>query len=575
MEMTNSFTPFQRFVRLLKRDKKEIRNIYVYALFNGLIGLSLPLGIQAIINLIQGGRVSMAWAVLVGFVVAGVALTGVLNIMQLRISENLQQRIFARAAMEFAFRIPRLKMEELYRHYAPELVNRFFDIINIQKGLSKLLIEFSSAALQVIFGLILLSLYHPFFIVFGLVLTILVLAIFMLTAKSGLRTALRESKHKYKVVHRLEEIARTAVSFKLSGNSDLPLKQTDLHVNDYLEAREKHFGVLMRQAAMMVGFKLIVAAGLLIVGGMLVMDQKMNIGQFVAAEIIVLLIMSSVEKLIMSLDTIYDVLTSLEKVGQVTDLEVEKGGSIDLTETLSGRGVSIDLRDVRFSYPDRSRAVLDGINLSIRPGEKLAVTGTNASGKSTLLQLLAGLYPPETGHISFNGFPRGNLAFESLRTVMGDSLSQELIFEGTVIENVTMGRAGIDFHAALRALEVVELTDYVQTLTLGYDTILEPQGKKLSASIMRRILLARGIAGNPSLLLIEDDFEEMDNGFRQRFFDFITEKDESRTVVIVSNDAYVARKCDRILVLDSGKIKHEGPFEKVKNLNKFRNTEHA
>jgi len=512
---------------------------------------------------------------LVAFVVAGVALTGVLNIMQLRISENLQQRIFARAAMEFAFRIPRLKMEELYRHYAPELVNRFFDILTVQKGLSKLLIDFSSAALQVVFGLILLSLYHPFFIVFGLVLTILVLAIFMLTAKSGLRTSLRESKHKYKLVHRLEEIARTAVSFKLAGNSDLPLRQTDFHVNDYLQAREKHFGVLVRQAGMMVGFKVIVAAGLLIVGGKLVMDQKMNIGQFVAAEIIVLLIMSSVEKLIMSLETIYDVLTSLEKVGQVTDLEVEKGGSIDLTQTVAGQGISIALRDVRFAYPDRPRIVLDGMNLIIRGGEKLMVTGTNASGKSTLLQLLAGLYPPDTGHISFNGFPRGNLAFDSLRSVMGDSLSQELIFEGTVIENVTMGRAGIDFHAAIRALEIVELTEYMQSLPLGYDTQLQPQGKKLSASIMRRILLARCIAGNPSLLLIEDDFEEMDSALRQRFFDFITQKDERRTVVIVSNDAYLAGRCDRVLILDSGKIKHEGPYEKVKKLNNFRNNGHA
>lgn len=575
MNATPNYTPLKRLWRLLSQDKKEIRNIYIYAIFNGLVGLSLPLGIQAIINLIQGGRISVAWMVLVAFVVGGVALTGVLNIMQLRITENLQQRIFARAAIEFAYRIPRLKMEELYRHYAPELVNRFFDILTVQKGLSKLLIEFSAAVLQVLFGLILLSLYHPFFIVFGMILTVLVLAIFKLTAKPGLRTSLRESKHKYKLVHRLQEIARTAVSFKLAGKTDLPMKQTDYHVSEYLDAREKHFGVLVRQAGLMVAFKVIVAAGLLIVGGTLVMDQRMNIGQFVAAEIIVLLIMSSVEKLISSLETIYDVLTSLEKVGQVTDLETEKGGSVDICSMPSDKGLSIDLRDVRFAYPDRPRVELDGINLHIQGGEKLMITGTQASGKSTLLQLVAGLYPPNQGHISYNGFPRGNLKFDSLRLIMGDSLSQELLFEGTIIENITMGRTGITMKEAIEALQVVELTEWVQSLVLGYDTVLEPQGKKLSSGIMRKLLLARAIAGSPALLLIEDDFEEMEYVSRQRFIEYITRTNKHQTLVMVSNDPSVARQCDRVIVLDAGKIIMEGPYDQLKDKFTFRNKGHA
>ena len=192
-----TLTPVQRFWRLLAPDKREVRNVYVYALFAGLVNLSLPLGIQAIINLIQGGRVSTAWLVLVFVVVFGIAVVGILQVQQMRIVENLQQRIFSRAAFEFAYRIPRIRTDVIYNHYGPELMNRFFDVLTVQKGLSKILIDFSVASLQVILGLVLLSLYHPFFIAFGVVLVALVGLIFLFTAKRGLTTSLQESKYKY------------------------------------------------------------------------------------------------------------------------------------------------------------------------------------------------------------------------------------------------------------------------------------------------------------------------------------------------------------------------------------------
>ena len=168
MESNILKSPMSRFWALLKPDKKEIRNVYIYAVFNGLVTLSLPIGIQAIINLIQGGQMNASWFILVLFVIGGIAFGGYLQISQIKITENLQQKIFSRAAFEFAYRIPRIKLEALYKHYAPELMNRFFDVVSVQKGLSKILTDFSMASIQVVLGLALLSLYHPFFIFFSL-----------------------------------------------------------------------------------------------------------------------------------------------------------------------------------------------------------------------------------------------------------------------------------------------------------------------------------------------------------------------------------------------------------------------
>ena len=300
-DLKDIMTPWQRFVGLLKLEKKAIKQVLYYAVFSGLVALTLPLGIQAIINLIQGAQVSTSWVVLVILVTLGVSFVGILQLMQMRIIETIQQRIFTRASFEFTYRFPKIKMQELRNYYPPELANRFFDTLTIQKGLSKILVDVPTAVLQIIFALILLSFYHPFFIVFGFLLLLLIYVVFKFTAQRGMQTSLLESKHKYKVAHWIQEVARAVVSFKLSGKTSLAINKNDELVNDYLESRESHFGILITQFIQMIGFKVLVTAGLLLIGGLLVLNQEMNIGQFVAAEIIILLVIASVEKLILGL----------------------------------------------------------------------------------------------------------------------------------------------------------------------------------------------------------------------------------------------------------------------------------
>ncbi|NND05824.1 MAG: ATP-binding cassette domain-containing protein [Saprospiraceae bacterium] len=576
MDITDtSFSPMQRFWRLMVPDKKEIRNVYIYSIFYGLVYLSLPLGIQAIVNIIQGGQVNTAWIVLVSIVVLGVAVSGILQIFQLRITENLQQKIFSRAAFELAFRVPRIKMEVLYRHYAPELMNRFFDTISVQKGLSKILIDFSIASLQVLFGLILLSFYHPFFIMFGVLMIFLVYVIFRFTAFRGLQTSLVESKHKYKVAHWLEELARTANTFRLAGHTSLPMERTNDHVGDYLQARESHFKILIRQYSLVVVFKVIVAAGLLAVGGFLVMDQKMNIGQFVAAEIIILMVMSSVEKIFLSLETIYDVLTALEKIGQVTDMALENSEGFDLSNQKSSGGLEVNLEDVSFTYPGHTEPALSDINLILPPGSCCIITGENGSGKSTLLNVIAGLYDIEEGSLSYDALPLGNLKISTLRRVIGECLAQELLFEGTLLENIHTGRENATFEKVQWAVENVGLKEFIRGLPKGYNTMIDPQGKKLPRSIIQKILLARSIAGNPRLLLLEAVFENLDPKECQKIIDFLFSPEHSWTIIAVSINPYLAQKSDKILALKEGRIIAEGDYKTMKDIANLQSDTNA
>lgn len=550
MKSKKLLTPLKRFINLLKVDRQDIFSIYVYALFNGIIALSLPLGIQAIINLITGGQISTSWIILVAFVIAGVAFTGVMQVMQISITERIQQKIFTRSAFEFAYRIPRLQLDNIDQYYVPELVNRFFDTLSVQKGLSKILIDFSSATLQVIFGLILLSLYHPFFILFSLVLVGGLYVIFRLTVPQGLKSSLIESKYKYEVAHWLKELARTMETFKLAGKSPLPLANTDAFVSKYLNARKKHFKTLIIQFINLIGFKVIITAGLLIIGGLLVINEQMNIGQFVASEIIILLVIASVEKLILCIETIYDVLTAIEKIGLVTDIPLEKSqpGIPDPEDD----GLGITLKNLSYHFKNVNHPVINNITLDVNKGDKIAFAGPQGSGKSFLLQVIAGLYNQFSGTISYNNIPLGNWNIENLRALIGDSLAREDIFSGTLIDNITLGKDHVPFSHVEELANMLNIVDFIESLPNGYNTLLLPEGFNLPKTIRQKIMLARCLAGKPKLLLLEDNFNQLPTRDKNAFLKYVL--NQSYTVIAVSNNPEILSQFNKIALLHEGKL---------------------
>ncbi len=547
----NKLSPWQRFVGILQLERRDILQVFYYAIFSGLVALTLPLGIQAIINLIQGAQISTSWIILVIVVTVGVAFAGILQLMQLRIIESIQQRIFTRASFEFTYRFPKIKTNQLRNLYPPELANRFFDTLSVQKGLAKILVDVPAAGLQVIFALLLLSFYHPFFIIFGILLLLLIYLVFKYTARRGMQTSLEESRNKYRVAHWIQEVARAMVSFKLSGKTNLAISKNDQLVSEYLEARESHFKILMIQFSQMIGFKVIVTAGLLIIGGALVLNQEMNIGQFVAAEIIIILVINSVEKLILGLESFYDVLTSLEKLGQVVDKDLEPtdGETPDLRPEFT-----IELKDVEYSVPGRDKRILSDINLKINAGGKILIRGESGSGKSSLLRLIAGVIEPTSGRIFVDGRAIESIQLNHYRAQVGLSLSEETPFEGTIRENITFGDSAISDDDIYWAMEQVGLINFVKEQSKGLNTFLYPEGKQISYSVAKKIILARAIVRRPKLLILEDSLDQFEKTETEGIMNALTRDDVPWTLIVVSMNDRWTKFCHRAITLKEGKI---------------------
>ena len=369
-----------------------------------------------------------------------------------------------------------------------------------------------------------------------------------------LKFLLLKSKYKYKVVSWLEELARVKDTFKLAGVTNLPDLKTDERVMGYLESRENHFKVLQKQYSLLIIFKIIVAFGLLIVGGFLVLNEQMNIGQFIAAEIIILLVIDSSEKIIINLENIYDVLTSLEKLGQVTDMELD---NISDNSTLNHdikTPIVIELNNLSFSYPGRTKPVIKNINYTFEANKIYCITGDNGSGKSTLIHLISGLYQPQAGNVCINNLPILNYDILKLYQFIGNGLSEETIFEGSFLENITLGRDFVTIDDVLWAIEKVHLSEYVKGLALGLDTPIEISGNKLSKSIIQRIIIARSIVNKPKLLLLENHLDFIEDKQREKIIDFLTDQSNGWTFIGISNNKYLQEKSDIVIQMTNGEI---------------------
>ena len=564
-----NFTPLKRFFRLMRHYKTEIRYILLYALGAGLINLSLPLGVQAIIGLLAGGSISASWGVLVFLVILGAVFTGVLRILQLSLTEHLQQRILSESAIDFAIRLPRIRLEKIRESYLPEVVNRFFDATSLQKGLPKLLIDGSTALISIILSLTVLSFYHPSFVSFSLLLLILLSVMLWFTGPSGLQTSLLESKYKYKIAFWLEEIGRLSEPFKMGGKNKFPLQKTDSLTMGYLDARRKHWRILLIHFIGGLAFRVFVVAGFLILGSLLVMNNELNLGQFVASEILVLFVADSVEKLILLHETGYDILTATEKLGQVTDLPLEREGGSELSEICPDEALRIELKDVNYDFEPGSKSALQNINLKIEPGERVAITGYSSAGVSTLMKIIALLRLDYTGNYLINDFPAANIDLRNMREHIGNVNAHTDIFSGSILENITLGRDGINMTQIWEKANLTGLSEFIRELPDGLDTLLMPGGRNIPGNVVTKILLTRAIIFEPLLLTLEKPLHALSFKGRMQISALLTDRSRRWTLVCATEDPLMASMCDRVVVLDGGKIVFDDHYSALLNTPHF------
>ena len=541
---TKTHSTSRLFAKVLRAESKEIGVILAYGIGVGLLSLAVPIGVQALVNTVTFGSLSQPLLFLVLAVFGGLSLAAVFRVLQVLVVEQLQVRFFSYTALELAARLPKVRTDRLSGARFPELVNRFFDVLVVQKSTASLLLEGFALVLQTLIGLVLLAFYHPVLLAFDLFLVVAVGVLFGL-GRGAVQTCIEESVHKYRVAAWLEELAEKTLSFRTAEARRLALKKSDELIVGYLNARRGHFRILFRQVVGALSLQAIASASLLGLGAILVTRNQLTLGQLVAAEIVVTNVLSSLAKFQKHLEAFYDLAAGLDKIEGLMELPLEKESSGSVLEA-TGPAV-LTLKAAGYTYLD-SNFSLPPISREIGSGRKVALQGKNGSGKSTLVDVLFGLKHLTTGAVFIDGIDFRESGPEALRRHVALVRGIEVI-AGTVLENVVFGRPQISVLKAKEALQSVGLLDEIQHLPQGIHTPLGQNGSPLSVAHAQALMIARAIVGRPRLLIIDECLDALDSVSSKITLNTLLDRNAPWTLLLCTHDAEMAQRCDEQIIL--------------------------
>lgn len=535
---------------LLRSERQAITTVLIYALVIGLFTLTTPLAVQAVVNTITFGTVLQPLIVLTLVLGVGLSVSGVLRVFQSYVVEFIQRRMFVVTVTDLSHRLPRVHVSAHEARYTPELVNRFFDIVTVQKAASSLLLDALGLVLQTVIGLIVLAFYHPMLLAFDILLVTAMAFVILVLGKKAIKTSLEESNNKYAVASWLETLVRNASSFKSRQGNEVAATRANTLALSYLEARGDHYKIVLRQLIGVILIQALFSAALLGLGGYLVLKGQLTIGQLVAAELIVTSIVANLVKFGKHFETFYDLSAGVYKIGELVGLPLEPvtGEAVQRSE----HAATVTLDDVTYGYPG-AKPLFQEVSLALTPGERVVIAGPSGSGKSVLLQLLYGMRSPSSGRILYDGANLKGLSLPSLRAEVAFVGTPELI-EGTVEENIRMGQWDISREELRQIVELVGLKQTLSRLPSGLDSPLTALGAPLSEGERARLMFARAVAQRPRLILIDAMLDSFNMREREALLKALSEHAAHPTLVIASRCPDVLSQCDRAFRINKRRV---------------------
>ncbi|MCA1958607.1 MAG: ATP-binding cassette domain-containing protein [Nitrospira sp.] len=541
---------FQALMRQLsvgsRVEKKLLTVILAYALAIGLFSLIVPLTVQELVSTFSYAvQPVMIWT-LTGIMLAVLLFVGMFKTFHFYAVEIVQRRIFARVAIAMAQQLPRYR----FQGFRPEAANRFIEIVFMQRALSTLLIDLVNVVVGGTVGMVLLVIYHPYFLVYDMLLMVGFAITFFVLSRGALRTTMDMAEAKYEVFDWMQDISRNILQLKATDSSAWIMQKTDQLVNRYTETRKARIRVLLRQYIGSVSGQAVAQAGALALAGWLMAQGQMTLGQLVAAEVVVGALVLNFDSLIKNMGHVYYFFTAVMELSDFFSLQrdpLPAASTVALPAHLN-EGIRVTCKSVGLVHDGAS--VFDGFNLDVAPGEKLGIYARTTTAKTALARVLGGLEAPTSGVVQYNGVDLRYIdptVLSQCRSVMIDS--QLSLLKGTIEDNIVLGRSYVTYDDIIWALRFTELEEDIDVLPQGIKSDISELGEAISPSHAVQILLARAILGRPQVLIFDGLIHSLEPSLRERILRRLCAKEEPWSVIFVSTDPNLTDHADRRVML--------------------------
>lgn len=536
------------------------KNFYIISIIYGigvsLLSLAAPISVQSLVNNVSFTVLTQPLVVLSIVLLSLLIFSGVLNALRTYIIELFQQHFYARTASEIVVKFINSKFKQLEMINGVELINRYFDIMTVQKCVATLFTEGIALILQTIVGTVLLAFYHPYFLAFDIILIGLIWLVWVLFRKTALESAVKESKAKYATASWFKELARENLFFKSKIRKAAAINTSDDLIRNYLQYRKIHFSQLFYQILLLLSIYAFMSAIALGLGGYLVMIGELTLGQLVAAELIVTAILGNFAKSGKSLESFYDLYAAVDKISEIYGLPSEENCTKDnyvfKHYDLIFEAAQLNLNNKVFFY-----------DFTFEHGKKYLLRSKFNSTKLVFLDLIRNLITVKKGQIKI-----GNLALEEISPLdlrdLIHVVETPAFFEGTIMENLTFGDPNITRGQVIQALEAVGMDSITDVFESGLQTKILPSGYPLWPSQHFCLEIARAILMKPKVLVLTQLFDQVDDRIRDKILKYLFDTDI--TLLLFSHKQNKELPFNQYILFNPDKVEsfdHQEDLEKV------------
>ncbi len=529
----------------LRQERSLFLSILTYAIAVGLLSLIIPLTVQELVNTFAFAVSPVMVVTIVGIMAVILLVVGIFQVLQFYATDMVERRIFVRVTLAIARILPRYNEAT----FQSDSISRFFETVFLQRALSSLFVDLTNVLIGGLIGMILLALYHPYFVIFdvGLVGSVILITVL---GKGGLRTTLHMSEAKYDAFHWLQEVADNLLQFKATSSSAFILENADKLATNYVYARQSRFRVLLRQYIGSLVLQVVLHTGLLGTAGWLLSQGELTLGQLVAAEVIVASLLLKLDSVVKRTYVMYYFFTALTELNRLFSLPKDTISEESDFAIHASDPAGIHLTCTQMSWASESEQHQTTANVDALPGEKVALVCSTESVRHRMSLVLAGFHRPPTGVVRYNGVDLKTLSREQLNAqrsiVFGRDLS---LFEGSVADNIMVGRSGLQSEDMLWAFHVTQLDKELEAFPDGIETLVKERGKDFTPSQRLRILVARAIITRPPLLILDGGMHEIPDHIREVLLQNLSSKDIPWTLILVTTDPIAKNFVEKTLVL--------------------------
>ena len=534
-----------RLGQFLKQERSILSAIFIYAIAVGVFSLITPLTVQELVNTFAFSVSPVMVVTIVGIMAVILFFVGIFRVLQFYATDILERRVFVHVSLALAQVLPHFR-EASFR---TDAISRFFETVFLQRALSGLFVDLTNVVVGGLIGMVLLALYHPLFLIFDVILLGSVIMIALL-GKGGLQTTLHMSNAKYDVFHWFQEVAENLLHFKATNCSELVLRNADALATTYVQARQSRFRVLVRQHIGSLFLQVILHTGLLGTAGWLLSQGELTLGQLVAAEVIVASLLLNIDSVVKRAYVVFYFLTALTELDHLFSLPQDKEPSHSDLTTIQSDPAGLHLTCSQMNWASDSRSIPQNTHLEASPGEKWGIICQTESIRHDIALILAGLEDPQEGVVRYNGVDLRSLPREQINTQRSIVFGWDLrLFEGSIADNITMDRVGMQTEDVLWALRVVQLDQELEEFPEGLETIVKEGGKEFTPNQRLRILLARAIITRPPLLILDGAMHEIPGQLREPILHRLCSDEFACTLVIVTTDLQIQNFVQKSLIL--------------------------